>query len=419
MRRACLLLFLCISARGWQEPQSELVNRVRQRMAENLAHLPNYTCLETIDRSVRRQAKDKLVFRDRIRLEVGFIDTEEMFGWPGASHFEPDFLQQLPQAGASGIGSFGGITQMVFGTSAPAFTQAGECTMDGRRGSKYDFRVPLFSSKYEVRFGGHAALSAYAGSVCVDPEALDVMELDLRAEDIPLSVAPVVGVADVIHYARTPIGSGDFLLPQQDELSVTDADGNVNRNLTRFTACRQYASESTLSFDDDRAAAPAPQKMMQDLKLPGGIKLDIKLETPLTFEDFAVGDPITARLNRAVEASGVSIPKGATVSGRVRELEKYYQPEKSFVVGLDFSSMTFAGGRALFHARLVGPSLNSEKRVISSGRDIENVTSTHTEESGIEIDDSSPRAGAFRVWGGSLRLTRGFHMILETQSDKP
>jgi len=65
----------------------------------------------------------------------------------------------------------------------------------------------------------------------------------------------------------------------------------------------------------------------------------------------------------------------------------------------------------------VGPSLNSEKRVISSGRDIENVTSTHTEERGIEIDDSSPRAGAFRVWGGSLRLTRGFHMILETQSD--
>jgi hypothetical protein len=364
MRRACLVLFLSISARAWQEPQSGLVDRVRQRMAENLAHLPNYTCLETIDRSVRRQVKDKLVFRDRIRLEVGFIETEEMFGWPGASRFEPDFIQQLPQAG--GIGSFGGITQMVFGAPAPAFTYAGECTLDGRRGSKYDFRVPLFASKYEVRFGGHAALSAYAGSLCVDPEALDVMQLELRAEDIPLAVAPVARVSDVIHYARTRIGSGDFLLPQQDELSITDAEGNVNRNLTRFTGCRQYASESSLSFDDDSASAPVPQKMTQDWKLPGGIKLDVKVETPITFEEFAVGDPITARLNRAVEASGVSIPKGATVSGRIAELEQYYQPEKSFVVGLDFSSLTFAGGRALFHARLVGPPSSKQQ---ATGRD--------------------------------------------------
>lgn len=60
MRRACLLLFLSISARAWQEPQPEMVARVRQRMAENLAHLPNYTCLETIERSVQRPAKNKL-----------------------------------------------------------------------------------------------------------------------------------------------------------------------------------------------------------------------------------------------------------------------------------------------------------------------------------------------------------------------
>jgi hypothetical protein len=322
-------------------------------MAENLAHLPNYTCLETIERSVRRQAKEKLVFRDRIRLEVGFIEANEMFAWPGSSRFEPDFLQQIPQAGASGIGSFGGFTHMLFGPYAPGFTYAGECTADGRRGSRYNFRVPRSSSRYEIRFGGHAALSAYAGSVCVDPDALDVMLVEMRAEEIPLAVAPVAAVSDVIHYGRTRIGSAEFLLPQQDDLAITDVEGNVNRNLTRFTACRQYATESSLSFDDGRAAEPVPQKMIQDLKLPGGITLDLKLETPTTFEDFAVGHPITAQLNRAIEASGVSIPKGATISGRIWELEQYYQP--------------------------------------------------------------ASRAGAFRVWGGSLRLPRGFQMIFETQ----
>ena len=206
MRRACLLLFLSISTRAWQEPQSGLVDRVRQRMAENLAHLPNYTCLETIERSVRRQVKDKLVFRDRIHLEVGFIEAKEMFAWPGSSHFEPDFLQQIPQAGVSGIGSFGGLTHTLFGPSAPSFNYAGECTADGRRGFRYNFRVPLSSSTYEIRFEGHAARSAYAGSLCVDPDALDVMLLEVHAEaDPPCSVA---AVSDVVHYGRIRIGSG-------------------------------------------------------------------------------------------------------------------------------------------------------------------------------------------------------------------
>jgi hypothetical protein len=390
------MLFLSISTRAWQEPQSALVDRVRQRMAENLAHLPNYTCLETIERSVHRQVKEKLVFRDRIRLEVGFFEAKEMFAWPGSSHFEPDFLQQIPQAGASGIGSFGGFTHMLFGPYAPDFTYAGECTADGRRGSRYNFRVPRSSSRYEIRFERHAALSAYAGFLCVDPDALDVMLVEMHAEEIPMAVAPVASVSDVVHYGRTRIGSVEFLLPQQDDLTITDLAGNVNRNLTRFTACRQYATQSSLSFDaDDRAGEPVPQKKIQDWKLPGGITLDLKLETPITFDDFTVGDPITARLDRSIKASGVSIPKGATVSGRIWELEQYQQPEKSFVVALEFSSLTFDGGQALFHARLVGPRLGVER--------------------GLDIDNSSSRVGAFRVRGSSLHLPRGFHMIFETQ----
>ena len=51
--------------------------------------------------------------------------------------------------------------------------------------------------------------------------------------------------------------------------------------------------------------------------------MDLKLETPITSEDSAVGDPVTAQLNRAIEVSGVSIPKGATVDGRIKALEQY------------------------------------------------------------------------------------------------
>ena len=57
MRPAFLFLVLSVPAWAWQEPQSNpqlaLIRQVRQRMAENLTALPNYTCLETTDHYLR------------------------------------------------------------------------------------------------------------------------------------------------------------------------------------------------------------------------------------------------------------------------------------------------------------------------------------------------------------------------------
>ncbi|HMA00229.1 MAG TPA: hypothetical protein VKP66_19980, partial [Steroidobacteraceae bacterium] len=305
MRPAFLFLVLSIPAWAWQErqsnPQLALIRQVRQRMAENLTALPNYTCLETTDRSVRNQVKQKLLFRDKIHLEVAFIEASEMFCWPGSAHFESDLLQQLPQAGASGIGGFGGWTRALFGPSAPNFTYAGECQFEGRHGARYTFRVPLRSSTYVVKFGGGEAVSPYTGSLCLDPEALDIIQLEIRTT---LTPPPVAAISEVIQYGRSRIGAVDFLLPQVDQLTVTDLEGSENRNVTRFTACHEYTSESSVNFDPERTAAPGPQTPAEELQIPGGVSMALRLDTPITFEESAVGDAITARLNRAVKASG-------------------------------------------------------------------------------------------------------------------
>jgi hypothetical protein len=108
------------------------------------------------------------------------------------------------------------------------------------------------------------------------------------------------------------------------------------------------------------------------------------------------------------------------VSGRVRSLEQYFEPEKYFIVSLEFSSLTFGGNRGLFRARLVGPRRQAERRLDPSGIAMESGISTPAsapaEPSGFDIDDSVPDCGAFRVRGGSLRLSRGLEMILETRS---
>ncbi|MGB9457289.1 MAG: VWA domain-containing protein [Bryobacteraceae bacterium] len=384
---------------------------MRQRMADNIKLLPDYTCLETIERSVRSAGKKNPLLRDRIHLEVAYLGGNEMFAWPGSEHFDADLFEELSrQAGAIATGGFGGWIGSLFGPSAPAFTSAGKCRVGGRSGSRFTFRVPLSSSTHTFKVGDREINSAYAGSICVDPAALDIMTLEIQDEEIQ---GPVAASSEAIRYGRTRVGLGDFLLPQYDTLTVTDLEGKEFRNVTHYTACRQYTSHSSVSFDSEYEAAPIPKEKTVESELPGGISLDLNLETPITFEASAVGDPITARLSRTVHASGVSIPKGATVSGRIRGLEQYYEPTKGFVVSLEFFSATFDGKRITFQSRLVGPRFETHllPRGFAHGGLPED---DRVETTGFDIDKSAPRFGVFRVPGNSLHLGRGLWMVWET-----
>jgi hypothetical protein len=422
MLRACLVLclVLVLPASAGQEPrpnlERELVQRVRQRMADNIKLLPDYTCLETIERSVRTVGKKNPLVSDRVHLEVAYVGANEMFAWPGSEHFDADLFEELPrQAGAIATGGFAGWIGTLFGPSAPAFTFAGACIVEGRSGSQFTFRVPLSSSAHMFRVGDREINSAYAGSICVDPAALDIMTLEIQDEEIS---APVAASSEAVRYGRTRVGTSDFLLPQYDRLTVTDLEGKEFRNVTRYTACRQYTSHSSISFDSEYEAVAIPQEKAEESQLPGGISLDLGLETPITFEASAVGDPIMARLNRQVRASGATIPKGAVVSGRIRGLEQYFEPQKNFAVSLEFSSVTFDGKRTMFQARLVGPRF--EKHVLPGSGPLGGYFGLpegepRIETTGFDIDKSAPRFGVFRVPGDSLHLGRGLRMFWETQ----
>jgi len=263
--------------------------------------------------------------------------------------------------------------------------------------------------------GDSKATSAYAGSICVDTATLDIMTLDVRDEEIAV---PVEASSEIIRYGRTRVGSSDFLLPQYDELMASDLEGNEYHNITRYTACRQYVSHSSISFGGAQEAALASPEKTEGAELPGGISLELKLETPITFEASAVGDPVAARLNRAVHTAGVWIPKGARISGRIRGLEHYYKPRSGFRVSLEFDSAAFDGKRVRFRARLVGP--RYQGRVVAGVRTSAEgyplpADSSRDENGTFDIDMSEPRFGVFRVEGETLRLARGLWMVWETQ----
>src|SRR5258708_6716891 len=83
----------------------ELWIRVREHLKASVAGLPNYTCQETMERSIQAPT-GQIEFRERLRLEVLVAEGKELFAWPGSTDFTSEPLRGWIGAGAIGNGNF-------------------------------------------------------------------------------------------------------------------------------------------------------------------------------------------------------------------------------------------------------------------------------------------------------------------------
>ncbi|MGH9665170.1 MAG: hypothetical protein ACRD9L_12160, partial [Bryobacteraceae bacterium] len=304
-------------------PQLLQLSRIKRRMAGNLQHEPDYTCVETIERSQRLKPSRRFELLDVLRLEVALVSGTEMFAWPGAGKFEYGDPRKFIGSGAIGNGYFALHARAVFLSSAPLFTYGGEEQLAGRRAVRYDYRIALLSSGYHLKSAGKDVAVAYHGSFWADAETLDVLRLTVDADDIP--VALNLARADtLIDYQRMKIGESGFLLPVVSDLVLTDFAGNDNRNRMRFTSCRQYTGGSVLSFADPPPDTPQPAAASgpREIRLPRGLWIETTLERKIDSRRAAVGDHVDAIVSRSIKRHGhVVIPKGARLAGRLTRLQ--------------------------------------------------------------------------------------------------
>jgi hypothetical protein len=337
------VLVVCAQQPAPLAPDVLQLNSIRHRMMENLARQPDYTCVETIERSQRIAANRRFDLIDMLRLEVALVAGKEMFGWPGDSRFEDMDLRSIVSTGVIGNGNFALHARAIFGNEAVAFQSAGS-DPDGLR---YDFQVPQTSSIYKIRARGRAAVVAYHGSVWTDPESLDVRRIDVIADSIPAELG-LAASTDRMEYAPTGIGSQTFLLPASSELKMIDAGGAEKRNRVRFSGCRQFAGESMLSFDD--APPVETPHAVSEIELPGDLRMRLTLLDEVDLTKSAIGDPVRARLENDLRHQGkLLFAHGATVLGRITRMERRGEITE---IGLQFSEIRSASLRARLRARL-------------------------------------------------------------------
>src|SRR5271170_3680195 len=127
-----LMRVMAIFCAGWgilaaQEIPAETIQlaRIRDRMVAQLRQQPNYTCIETVERSARPGAKKNFQLKDTLRLEVALVDGREMFAWPGAKKFEATDLSDMIKDGAIGNGNFASFARAIFQTGSVIFDYKG------------------------------------------------------------------------------------------------------------------------------------------------------------------------------------------------------------------------------------------------------------------------------------------------------
>lgn len=126
-------------------------------------------------------------------------------------------------------------------------------------------------------------------------------------------------------YAR--IGDSEFLLPSQSEFDVLRRDGGETRSVTTFANCREYAAESSLSFDEQGPAVPTGAAPKQAAPVPPGVSLTLALVAPIDTGTAAAGDAVSAKVTKAVRAPGANeilVDAGATVHGRITQMRHQY-----------------------------------------------------------------------------------------------
>jgi hypothetical protein len=391
------------------------LSRLRREVGKSVATLDNYTCVETIDREERKNARRTFRHVDTVNVEVAVVNDHELYSWPGADQFEDRDLSEMVGAGLMSTGGFAATIKNVFTNNVSTIRFHGEEDILGHHAFRWDYTIPYNLSRWDVRIDGRQGRVSETGSFWADAETPELLRLEAVANDTPTDLR-VSSIRETVEYSRTRVRSRDLLLPQSVETSTIKLNGDENRNWIEFSHCREFGAAAELTFGKATVPAEKPAMPVTEIKLPAGLQFSVHLIQRIDSKTASVGDRITASMDAEVRSHGaVLIPKGALFEGRIRRLERESDPRPHYMVGLEFTDIEFPGHRARFIGEMVGmapvPGLIQAVSTLSIDHTNAGVAGTlvrsHAE---TEIAFKVPGVSTFFMEGQDFSIREGLEM---------
>ena len=361
--RALLLTALAVAALA-QEPRDPAIRllRARQILTERNKRLPDYTCVQTVDRrylkprkahraapscdEVRARRPDELILEktDRLRLEIKASQGEEIGSWNG-SPFNSRDIFELVGGGPYGTGALGGLIWDVFINGGATYKYIGEETSAGAHLASYSYAVPLAASHYRLKSGSNWATVPFAGVFWLDADSFDLQRLTEQATELP----PDTGGCEIdttIDYQKVKVGVTEFLLPRQSSMRQAMQDESETQSTAVYSGCREYRGESTIRFDQVPAPDEPGRGVMPQPPLPAGLPFTLALTAPIDTDIAAAGDIVRAKLRNPVrdaQSKAVLAPAGTVVQGRIVHLEHSIETPRHFTISIVLEKLETGG----------------------------------------------------------------------------
>jgi len=369
----CLAITLSTSlASPAEHDPIEVLKRVTAKVVAAGKVIPNYTCVETVNRDFYRPApanrpracpvlleqrqhptKDpglRLLSTDRLRLDVAMVQRGEIFSWVGASKFDDADVGHLVREGPIGSGAFGAFLSVVFQQDQAQFAFEKNTVADGRSLLEYSFQVRREDSHYKIKTKDDLWIyTAYGGRFLVDPETEDVVRMSVQTAELPPATNQCMLETDM-DFGIAQIGDAPVLLPTHARQRFVYQDGEETENTTTFANCREYRGESTITFEGEPAAA-APGKAgsapARPASVPAGLPFTLELTAPIPAGTAAAGDSFFCRLVSPLRdgKQKVLARAGSVVEGRLLRVQTYHLSPAEVIVVLKPESLEIGGSK--------------------------------------------------------------------------
>jgi len=397
-------------------PDVLLLSKAMRHIREGILAVPNYTCLETIARDRLPPHSPTYERLDLVRLEVVKQGRRELFAWPGARKFDDRPVTDFTGGGLMGNGTFALFADDLFVNRAASMKVRGAEKLNGRALVRIDYSVrPIQGGTLTLTTAWGSAELNYSGSWWVDPATLNLVRLDIAAEDIPAQ----------LHLSSARIGIeygevSDATLPQTAVIEFTKDSGEVSRDAIEFTRCRKFSGDAQLVFAETEPAPDAGHASSVATLLPGGLSIPLRIETAIDPASAGIGDEILATVEKDVrDKQRLWLPRGSVVRGRIRRLAYRDQGSGYELVGLEFTEAEVAGDRFDFVVRLETAEPAAGIRTTFGAREL---TQTAGKPGIVEsqvtefFEREMPGVGYLYLTAAPYRVPGGLHMIWKTET---
>ena len=223
-------------------PNAPLIERAREAAFQFSHKLPNFICQEFMSRFTQ-QGRGQKVPQDIVSAEIIYEDGEETYRNVKVNNRPTDKrLQDID--GSWSTGEFATALLDLFDPASKAqFSSGRASTISGFRAQVYDFRVRGENSHWRLSADSQTVITAYAGSVWVDPNTARALRIEMQARDIP-SDFPMDAVESAIDYSYVLIEGKSFLLPVHAEsLGCQRGSSFCSHNIIDFRNYHEFKGD--------------------------------------------------------------------------------------------------------------------------------------------------------------------------------